>query len=83
LRFGLVTVGGRPLSGEATSANIAAGQAALKTLQTRLMKPGVGLAKKKGVPLFRADPNDPSRVLREVDGRTEVGFFENGEFRTR
>jgi hypothetical protein len=54
---------------------------AMKALGGRLLKPGVKLADRKGVPKFYADETDPALVVRELDGKRERGRFENGQFK--
>lgn len=82
LQYGAVTL---KVSHDSTEwrRNVELGQQALKKVKSRLVKPGVKLRTRKGVPLFSADPTDPRRVVRELDGRREVGVFENGVFKAQ
>jgi len=54
---------------------------AMRELRGRLLKPGVKLTDRKGVPKFYADEADPAVVVRELDGKRERGRFENGQFK--
>jgi hypothetical protein len=55
--------------------------AALGKLTSRLVKAGVVIKAGRGVPMFRADPAAPDRVIRTWNGRRESGIFVQGEFR--
>ncbi|WP_423600867.1 hypothetical protein [Roseateles sp. MS654] len=61
--------------------NVVIGQAALARAVPKLIKPGVVVKKLGSVPMFRADPQDPSRLIREFNGQAEVGRFVNGKFK--
>ncbi|MQA22535.1 hypothetical protein [Rugamonas rivuli] len=45
-----------------------------------LVAPGVNLDLEPGTPVFRADPQDPNLVIRELDGRAVRGYFKAGKF---
>ena len=61
--------------------NVREGQEALKRAVQRLSVAGVRFQKRRGVASYRADPKNPDRVIRELLGKTEIGVFENGEFK--
>jgi hypothetical protein len=61
--------------------NVTSGQAALARAARKLVKPGVTVESRAAVPLFRADPQDPSRLIREVNGKVATGKFVNGKFK--
>jgi hypothetical protein len=63
--------------------NIAEGQAALARAQREIMKPGVKLVFRRDVPSFEADPTNPRRVVRLLNGRRETGVFVRGKFKAR
>jgi len=63
------------------SRNVDLGQAALKKMKLRLVKPGVKLRNSRSAPLFHADPADPGRLIRELNGKKERGVFERGVFK--
>ena len=81
LQFGSVSMKVKLGSDHERATNVGLGQAALRKMKRKLTKPGVRLPTKPGVPLFFADPANPRRIVRELDGRRETGFFENGEFK--
>jgi len=62
--------------------NIEDGQVALARLLERIQTPGVKLKFKKGVPNYYADPEDPSRLIRILNGKKERVIFseEEGKF---
>ena len=79
--FGAVSVSAvSPKVGEMRR-NVTIGQAALARVVPRLVKPGVAVKTAVSVPLFRADPKDPSRLIREVNGKVATGKFVNGKFK--
>lgn len=45
-----------------------------------LVAPGVNLDLEPGTPVFRADPQDPNLLIRELDGRAVRGYFRAGKF---
>lgn len=81
LHYGAVTLKVGLASAEERARNVELGQLALKKIKSRLIKPGVKMRPRRGVPLFFADPTNPSRVVRELDGKREVGVFDNGVFK--
>lgn len=79
--FGAVSVNAvSPKVGEMRR-NVTRGQAALARAVPKLVKPGVTVKSLATVPLFRADPQDPSRLIREVNGKVVTGKFVNGKFK--
>ena len=60
--------------------NVKAGQDALSRAAKAFTTPGVKLVSLKGVPLYYADPEHPTRLIREVDGKTARGTFAGGKF---
>ncbi len=81
ITFGAVSVNAAsPKVGEMRR-NITIGQAALARAVPRLAKPGVAVKSVGSIPLFRADPQDPSRLIREVNGKVATGRFVNGKFK--
>lgn len=81
LRFGSVTIEGGVPSADVVERNVATGQSALKRGLAALVRPGVTLPRGDGVPIYRADLNDPTILIRELDGRQERGTFADGEFK--
>lgn len=81
VRFGAVSVNAvSPKVGEMRR-NVSSGQAALARAVPKLVKPGVTVKSLAAVPLFRADPQDPSRLIREINGKVVTGRFVNGKFK--
>jgi hypothetical protein len=54
---------------------------AMRELGDRLLKPGVKIPERRGIPKFYADETDPAFVVRELEGERERGKFENGQFK--
>lgn len=78
--FGNVTITGVRPGAEVVRENIERSTRALQRLMGKLTKPGVTLSKKKGVPRFSADEDEPSIFIRVLNGRTDRGRMVNGEF---
>ena len=78
--FGSVTVQVMPPTESERQANIAAGQAALRRGLHTLLKPGIKLARKRGVPYYFGIDDRPGWMIQELDGKNSVGRFVDGEF---
>lgn len=81
VRFGSATYKGPRPSKDVLQRNIEAGQAALARGLKALVKPGVKLKLKKGVPRYSADPTSPGVLIRNVDGQIDRVMLEDGVFR--
>jgi hypothetical protein len=81
VRFGSVTIRGGAPAAAVVRRNVALGQSALKRGFVAFAKPGVKLPRSKGVPKYRADPNDPTILIRELNGRDERGTLADGKFK--
>lgn len=81
LQFGSVSMKVKVAEFDERARNVDLGQAALKKMKPKLIKPGVKLRTRKDVPLFFADPADPRRIVRELNGERETGVFEKGKFK--
>jgi hypothetical protein len=80
-QFGSATLKA-PARPEDWDRNIALGQQAMKRIKRQLLKPGVKLKVFKSKPLFRTDPQNPSRLIRVLDGKETRGVFDkSGEFK--
>jgi hypothetical protein len=79
--FGDVTVWGSKITKEQTKVSAEFGQAALKRAADRIVRPGVTIAQRKGVPLYRVDDDNPNVIIRKLDGIEERGIFADGEFK--
>lgn len=83
VKFGSVeVVVNRPSEAERL-VNVRAGQSALRRAAEGISKPGVRVAPRKGVPLYRIDPEDPQLLIRRMDGVEVRGVFENGTFQVK
>jgi hypothetical protein len=81
VKFGDVTVIGPELTPEQRARNAAESTAAFARLKEHLVVPGVRIKRKAGVPLFYANKNRSGTVIRELDGRKDVGILlEDGSF---
>jgi len=78
--FGSVTVQVIPPTESKRQANIAAGQAALRRGLHALLKPGIKLARKRGVPYYFGIDDRPGWMVQELDGKKTTGRFVDGEF---
>jgi hypothetical protein len=79
-RFGSVQAKSIATDGATRHANIALGQAALKRAKIAFVKRGVSLRHRKDVPVFFADPREPSVLIRRLGGREERGQIVDGAF---
>ena len=61
--------------------SVEASQAALRRMAQRIVRPGVSIRRRKGVPYYHADDDDPAVIIRTLDGVVERGFFADGEFK--
>jgi hypothetical protein len=41
----------------------------------------IAIASGRSIPLFRSDPQDPSHLIRDVNGKTSKGHFVNGKLK--
>jgi len=80
ITFGSVTVLSDIPSKAEVERNIAEGKNAWSWLFMRLKTPGVHLEDKPGVPYYRADPKNISRLIRTLNGKEESGVFKKGKF---
>ncbi|QCJ00900.1 hypothetical protein [Agrobacterium larrymoorei] len=78
--FGDVTIAGNRPSAESIKAHVDRSTDALARVGKKLTKPGVTLSKKKGIPRFSVDENDPTIFVRVLDGQVDRGRMVNGEF---
>lgn len=80
LRFGLVRAKTGKADPQVKSANVALGQESLKRAKGAFTRKGITLRHGKAVPVFRADPQEPSVLIRRLDDREERGRFIGKEF---
>ncbi len=81
VRFGSVTLNAPQADRVVVARNIADGQAALERGAAILTSPGVRINQRKGVPLYAVDPAHPNQLIRVVNGVSQRGTFEGGEFK--
>lgn len=81
VRFGSVVVSAASPKQVELRRNVNTGQAALARAATKIVKAGVSLPARGSVPLYRADPQDPARLIRELNGKTSAGVFVGGKFK--
>ena len=80
--FGDVTVTVTDLDAAIGARNIKRGQVALERASKALATPGITMTLKRGVPYYQADPSDPRRVIRVLNGKRTYGKFHGGVFKT-
>ena len=81
VRFADVIVTAARPTEEAVARNVDASSAALARGLRRLTRAGVRLYAKKDVPLYWADPDQPGRFIRKLNGKVERGILEDGAFK--
>ncbi|MGH1509979.1 hypothetical protein [Ralstonia solanacearum] len=79
--FGDVSVVVAKPSAEAVELGVKASARVIAKLGRRLLEPGLTIAHGRDVPVFTADPADPQRVVRQLNGKTETGRFVRGKFK--
>lgn len=79
--FGSAEFQGTKVHAEVPPETLEQSRRAMRQLGVRLLKPGVKLPDRKGVPKFYADEQDPALIIRVLDGKRERGRFENGQFK--
>jgi hypothetical protein len=57
-----------------------ASRLALRRIAAKLARPGVKLERTKGVPHFRADPENRGVLIRQLDDKLERGIFNGRDF---
>lgn len=78
--FGDVTVQARRPAKEVVAANVQRSSEALERLASAIVKPGVSLRRKKGVPSYFADADEAGVFWRRLNGRVQRGRLVNGRF---
>lgn len=79
-KLGEVTVRGAKPSPELVKVNVTRSTQALERIGEKLVKPGVHLPRKKDVPRYSADENNPGVFIRLLNGRITTGRLQNGKF---
>jgi hypothetical protein len=78
--FGSVTIKADAPDRLAIAKNVRQGNTALSRVAAKIGAPGVAIEEKPGVPLFRADPENPKVLIRSLDGEVERGTMRAGKF---
>lgn len=81
IQFGSVIVEARGLSKTKVRENVKAGHTALERAKNKIVQGGVKLNTGSDIPLFRADPETPNRLVRDLNGKLDYGTFVNGKFK--
>jgi len=79
--FGDVSVVVAKPSAAAVEQGVKASARVIASLGRRLLEPGLTITHGRDVPVFTADPADPQRVVRQLNGKTESGRFVRGKFK--
>jgi hypothetical protein len=79
--FGHVSVFVTSPTDAAVKQGVKASAKVIRGLGRRIVTPGVTIRHGADVPLFTADPGDPQRVVRQLNGKSEKGRFINGKFK--
>jgi hypothetical protein len=81
-KFGNVTVTAPAPSEEQIARSVAASTRALEGLVRAFEKlPGIDLPRQKDVPLFWADDDDPTIIIRELNGKIDRGRLVDGKYK--
>ena len=80
VKFASVTISGSRPAKALVEENVERSTTALKRVKKKLVKAGVNLSKKRGVPRYSIDEQDPNVYVRLLDGRIDRGHLVNGEF---
>ena len=81
VKFGGVTVAAERPGKTVAIANVKRGQSVLESVAERIETPGVYVPSRKNVPLFHLEDDNPGQVVRLLNGKTDRGFFYDGEFK--
>ena len=81
IKFGDVVITAPAPQKASVEANIVQSTEMLGRAVKRLSKPGVVVRRRKGIPLFSLDSENPNVVVRVLDGKTERGQLVKGEFK--
>lgn len=79
-KLGNVTVVAPHPSAERVKENVARWSAALKRVSAWLMRPGVFLPTKRGIPRYSVNEHDPQCIIWRLDGQTPRGRVVDGHF---
>lgn len=81
IAFGSATLRAPRVSEESRARGVEDSRRAMRALADAVLAlPGIKLQRKVGVPLFYVDTEDPTLIVRELDGMKQRGRFEDGRF---
>lgn len=81
VKFGNVTISGATPSARTVTMNIERSTEALERVVKKLIKPGVVLRPKKGVPQYSVAEGETGVFVRRLNGRVERGRLVDGAFK--
>lgn len=81
VEFGSVTISGAKPSASSVAMNVERSTEALERVARKLVKPGVALRAKKGVPYYSVAEGETGVFVRRLDGRVERGRLVDGAFK--
>jgi len=73
-KFGAVTVTGTKPAADFVARNVARSTEALERVTRKLLRPGVAIRCKKGVPEYSSSENEPGILIRKLDGKLDRGL---------
>jgi hypothetical protein len=81
VRFGDVTITAKRPSDAEIQRNVEESSRALARALPALVRPGVRIYPKKDVALYWCDQDNPNIFIRKLNGKTQRGVFEDGQFK--
>ena len=81
IKFGDVTISGAKPNAEIVKVNVERSSRALERIVKKLVKPGVTIRSKKGVPLYSVAEGEPGVFIRKLNGRVDRGHLVGGVFK--
>lgn len=81
ISFGSATLRAPPVSEERRALGVEEGRRAMRAFADAILAlPGITLPRKAGVPIFYIDVENPTLIVRELDGTKRRGKIEDGRF---
>jgi hypothetical protein len=80
VKFGAVRIKAEEADPVRVARNVRASVEAFDRAIGAMAKPGVKIAFEKGVPRYKADPDDPTLIVRTLNGKVERGHMRAGKF---
>lgn len=79
-KLGNVTVSAQKPSAALVKDNVKRSSQALERAAARIVRGGVAIPQRKGVPLYSLDENNPKIVIRKLNGQISRGHLVDGKF---